>query len=134
MVAVPLIHGRLTTEDYSDTIAQDPRIDSLRAKMQCVEDKVFSTEYHDPEKRSIGNAIKIQLNDGTWLDEVMVEYPVGHKRRRKEGEPLLINKFKRHVQPHYSQEIQKKIFDISLSRESFEKMPVSDYLDIFFKG
>lgn len=81
----------------TDASASDPRIDALRAKIFCVEDKRFSVDYHDPAKRSIGNALLVELNDGTVLDEVEVEYPVGHKRRREEGTPLLINKFKRYV-------------------------------------
>lgn len=81
MVAYPLIHGELTTQSYTDESASDPRIDALRAKIQCVEDKQFSVDYHEPEKRSIGNALLVTLNDGTVLDEVVVEYPVGHKRR-----------------------------------------------------
>ena len=81
----------------TDASAADPRIDILRAKVHCVEDKCFSVDYHDPEKRSIGNALLVELNDGTVLDEVEVEYPVGHKRRRAEGTPLLINKFKKSV-------------------------------------
>lgn len=80
----------------TDVAAADPRIDALRAKIYCVEDGRFSAEYHAPDKRSIGNALLVELNDGTVLDEVEVEYPVGHKRRRAEGTPLLINKFKRY--------------------------------------
>jgi len=80
----------------TDVAAADPRIDALRAKIHCVEDRRFSAEYHAPDKRSIGNALLVELNDGTVLDEVEVEYPVGHKRRRAEGTPLLINKFKRY--------------------------------------
>ena len=79
----------------TDAAAADPRIDALRAKITCVQDDTFSTEYHDPERRSIGNAITLELNDGTVLDEILVEYPVGHKRRRAEGTPLLMAKFKK---------------------------------------
>jgi 2-methylcitrate dehydratase len=79
----------------TDAAASDPRIDVLRAKIHCVEEKRFSVDYHDPNKRSIGNALLVELNDGTILDEIEVEYPVGHKRRRSEGTPLLINKFER---------------------------------------
>lgn len=109
----------------TDKAAADPRIDALRAKIYCVEDKRFTVEYHDPAKRSIGNALLAELNDGTFLDEVEVEYPVGHKRRRAEGTPLLINKFKRcvyrsrvgdldlsttlrHVAHHFDEAHQKK--------------------------
>jgi 2-methylcitrate dehydratase len=90
------LNGYLFSTDAS---AADPRIDALRAKIYCVEEKRFSVEYHDPSKRSIGNALLVELNDGTILDEVEIEYPVGHKRRRAEGTPLLINKFKRCVIP-----------------------------------
>ena len=79
----------------TDAAASDPRIDALRAKITCVQDDTFSTEYHDPERRSIGNAITLELTDGTVLDEISVEYPVGHKRRRAEGTPLLMAKFKK---------------------------------------
>ena len=108
MVAYPLIHGELTSESYTNKSASDPRIDELRAKIYCVEEPRFSVEYHDPAKRSIGNALLVELNDGTKLEEVEVEYPVGHKRRRAEGTPLLINKFKRHISYHFDEAHQKK--------------------------
>ena len=94
MVAVPLIFGRLTAEDYEDDIASDSRIDALRDKIVCVEDKQFTKDYLDPSKRSIANALTVELADGTRLKEVVVEYPIGHMRRRKEGMPLLVSKFK----------------------------------------
>jgi len=80
----------------------------LRAKIYCVENQRFSTDYHEPSKRSIGNALLVELNDGTVLDEVEIEYPVGHKRRRAEGTPLLINKFKKHISHHFDSVHQKK--------------------------
>lgn len=92
MPPLELTLGQLAS---ADAAARDPRIDALRAKIFCVEDKRFSAEYHAPDKRSIGNALLVTLNDGTVLDEVEIEYPVGHKRRRAEGIPLLMNKFKR---------------------------------------
>jgi 2-methylcitrate dehydratase len=116
MVAYPLIFGELTSESYTDKSASDLRIDILRAKIHCVEDKRFSVDYHDPAKRSIGNALLVELNDGTKLDEVKVEYPVGHKRRRAEGTPLLLNKFKRHISLHFGQSQQKKLVDSSFIR------------------
>src|SRR5690606_6421254 len=94
MVAVPLIFGRLTAGDYEDRVAADPRIDALRAKMTCVEDRQFSKDYHDPDKRSIANGITIEFADGKKLREVVVEYPIGHRRRRKEGIPVLVEKFR----------------------------------------
>ena len=107
MVAYPLIHGKLTSESYTDESAMDPRIDALRAKITCVEDQRFSVEYHEPSKRSIGNALTVELNDGTVLDEVEIEYPVGHKRRRVEGTPLLLAKFERHIGHHFDAARQK---------------------------
>ncbi len=80
--------------DYEDSVAKDQHIDILRAKMECVEDPEFTKDYHDPEKRSIANALTVEFNDGSKFDEVVVEYPIGHKRRREEGIPLLVEKFK----------------------------------------
>ncbi|KDQ21590.1 hypothetical protein BOTBODRAFT_61255 [Botryobasidium botryosum FD-172 SS1] len=134
MVAFPLIHGRLTTEDYTDAAASDPRIDALRAKIHCVEEKGFSVDYHDPEKRSIGNALLVTLNDETVLDEVQVEYPVGHKRRRAEGTPLLIAKFKRHIAPHFDEAHQAKIIDAVSDLEKLSKIPVDKFTDLFVKA
>ncbi len=94
MVAVPLIYGRLTAGDYEDSVAADPRIDALRDKIVCVEDPQFTKDYHDPDKRSIANAMTVEFNDGSKFDEVVVEYPIGHKRRRAEGIPVLVEKFK----------------------------------------
>lgn len=108
MVAYPLIFGELTSESYTDEAAADPRIDALRAKITCVEEKQYSIDYHEPSKRSISNAITVELNDGTLLPEVEVEYPVGHKRRRAEGTPLLLAKFKRHISAHFDEAHQKK--------------------------
>ena len=130
MVAVPLIFGRLTTTDYSDAIASDPRIDVLRAKMECVEDIKFSEEYHHPDKRSIGNAILITLKDGTQLDEVQVEYPVGHKFRRDEGIPLLMEKFARHLRGRFEESKAKTIEQASV-KGNVENMDVDAYVDLY---
>lgn len=108
MVAYPLIFGELTSNSYTDASAADPRIDALRAKIFCVEEEAFSVNYHEPSMRSIGNALLVELNDGTVLDEVVVEYPVGHKRRRAEGIPLLMDKFKRHINAHFDEAQQQK--------------------------
>ncbi|KAG8880785.1 ATP-binding cassette transporter CGR1 [Tulasnella sp. 331] len=133
MVAFPLIHGRLTTEDYADKAAADPRIDELRAKIHCVEEKTFSVDYHDPEKRSIGNALLVELNDGTVLDEVVVEYPVGHKRRRQEGIPLLMAKFERHIGHHFDETHQKNILKTVSDAKSFSSLPVDKFTELFVK-
>ncbi|BGP52519.1 ATP-binding cassette transporter CGR1 [Rhodotorula sphaerocarpa] len=131
MVAVPLIFGRLTTEDYSDAVAADPRIDALRAKMQCVEDKTFTADYHDPDKRFISNGLTITLNDGTVLPEVHIDFPVGHKRRREEGTPLLEAKFERHVKPHFDGAHVEKILKTVSDQASLEQMSVKDFTDLF---
>ncbi|THH02925.1 hypothetical protein EW145_g6683, partial [Phellinidium pouzarii] len=134
MVAYPLIFGELTTESYADSAAADPRIDALRAKITCVEEPQFSADYHDPLKRSIGNALTVTLNDGTVLDEVSVEYPIGHKRRRAEGTPLLMRKFKNHVAPHFDEARQKEILDIVSDKEKLLALPVDKFTDLFVKA
>lgn len=97
MVAIPLLKGSLTAEDYEDAVAHDPRVDQLREKMEVVENKDFSTDYLDPSKRSIGNAIQVFFNDGTHTERIAVEYPIGHRRRRSEGIPVLKEKFERYL-------------------------------------
>lgn len=133
MVAYPLIFGELTSNSYTDESAADPRIDALRAKIHCVEDNTFSVNYHEPSKRSIGNALLVELNDGTVLDEVEVEYPVGHKRRREEGIPLLMEKFKRHISPHFNEARQQKILATVTEAQSLSKLPVDKFTDLFVK-
>ncbi|CAH7684848.1 MmgE/PrpD family-domain-containing protein [Phakopsora pachyrhizi] len=133
MVAIPLIFGRLTTEDYTDSVAADPRIDELRAKISCVEDRRFSEEYHSPDKRSIGNAIKVELKDGSELDEVEIEYPVGHKRRRQEGKPLLQAKFLRHVEPHFSKSRIEKILKVLNDQKQLENLSVNEFMELWVK-
>ncbi|BBU96833.1 MULTISPECIES: bifunctional 2-methylcitrate dehydratase/aconitate hydratase [Providencia] len=131
MVAIPLIFGRLTAADYEDNIAKDERIDALRAKMHCTEDAQFTRDYHDPEKRSISNGLTITLKDGQVLDEVVIEYPVGHKRRRKEGMPLLLNKFRINLARQFPEAQQIRILKASLDKPMLEKMPVNEYMDLF---
>ncbi len=131
MVALPLIHGRLTARDYEDDIASDPRIDSLREKITCVEDETFSADYHDPQKRSIANAITVEFNDGTKLDEVVVEYPVGHARRRVEGIPLLHAKFKTNLARIFKEDQQEVILAASLNRAELEKASIIGYMDLY---
>jgi len=130
MIAVPLIFGRLTAADYEDNIASDARIDVLRDKMICVEDKQFTKDYHDPEKRSIANALTVELNDGTILDEVVVEYPIGHKRRREEGIPELVKKFKINLARKFPEKQQKAILDASLDYSELINIPVNEFVDL----
>jgi len=131
MIAVPLIHGRLAAADYEDSIAQDARIDVLRAKMECVEDAQFTKDYHDPEKRSIANALTVEFNDGSTFDEVVVEYPIGHKRRREDGIPLLVEKFKTNLARRFPVKQQLAILDVSLDQARLEAMPVNEYVDLY---
>ena len=131
MVAVPMILGRLTAADYEDGIASDQRIDALRAKMECIEDKQFTLDYHDPDKRSIANGITVEFADGTKLKEVVVEYPIGHKRRRKDGIPLLVDKFKINLARRFPAKQQKAILDASLDQRKLEAMPVNEYVDLY---
>jgi 2-methylcitrate dehydratase len=131
MVAVPLIFGRLTAADYEDSVAADPRIDALRDKITCIEDPQFTKDYHDPEKRSIANGLTVELNDGTRLPEVLVEYPIGHRRRRKEGMPVLVDKFKTNLARRFPVKQQKTILDASLDKGTLESMAVNEYVDLY---
>ena len=131
MVAVPLIFGRLTARDYEEDIAADPRIDALREKIICVEDPAFTVDYHDPTKRSIANAITIELNDGTIFGEEVVEYPIGHARRRTDGIPLLIAKYKTNLARIFTSAQQAAIEEATLDRASLEKMSVPDFVELY---
>jgi 2-methylcitrate dehydratase len=134
MIAVPLIFGRLTANDYEDAVAADPlwglRIDAVRERITCVEEPAFTADYHDPEKRSIANALRVELNDGTVLEET-VEYPIGHRRRREEGLPLLAEKFKTNLGRRFDDERQRRILEASLDRERLEAMAVNEYMDLY---
>jgi len=131
MVAVPLIHGRLTAADYEDNIATDPRIDILRDKIECVEDPQFTRDYHDPEKRSIANALTVELADGTVLEEVMVEYPIGHRRRREEGIPELIKKYKINLARMFPEKQQQVVLDHTLDYETITDLDVNRFVDLY---
>jgi 2-methylcitrate dehydratase len=131
MVAVPLLFGRLTAADYEDGVAKDPRIDKLRAKITCFEDKRFTRDYHDPKKRSIANALTVTFKDGTKLKEVVCEYPIGHKRRRKEGMPVLVEKFKTNLARRFPAGRQKAILDLCMDPARLEATPVNEFVDLF---
>ena len=131
MVAVPLIFGRLTAADYEDDVASDPRIDALRARIECIEDPRFTRDYHAPEKRSIPNALTVHLKDGRTLEEVVVEYPIGHRRRRKDGLPLLEAKFRKNLARRFPEKQQRAILDASLGIARLERIPVHEYVDLY---
>ena len=131
MVAVPLIFGNLTAADYEDRVAADPRIDTLRAKIHCVEDAAYTADYHDPDKRSIANALTVCFKDGSSLPEVAVEYPVGHKRRREQGIPLLEAKFRTNLARRFPKKQQDAILAVSLDQAKLQAMAVNEFMDLF---
>jgi 2-methylcitrate dehydratase len=131
MVALPLIHGRLTAADYENEAAADPRIDALRDKIVCIEDPAFTADYHDPTKRSITNGVAVGFRDGSVFDEVLVEYPLGHARRRAEGIPLLEAKFRTNLARMFPPRQQDLILAASLDQRKLEAMPVNEYLDLY---
>jgi 2-methylcitrate dehydratase len=132
MVAVALIFGRLTAADYEDEVARDVRIDPLREKMECIEDIQFTRDYHDPEKRSIPNGLSVVFVDSQNLEEVVIEYPIGHRSRRKEGIPLLEAKFEKNLKLRFTAKRAKQILDLSLDQPSLEETSVNDYVDLYF--
>lgn len=134
MVAVPLIFGRLTAKDYEDEIAADPRIDALREKMVCVEDPQFTKDYFDPEKRSIANALTIEFNDGSKSEEIVVEYPVGHKRRREEGLPLLVAKYRTNLRRIFDESQAQKIEEVTLDYDRLLSVPADEFVTLFVKN
>jgi 2-methylcitrate dehydratase len=131
MVAVGLLYGKLTAECYENTFACDERIDFLRTKMQVCEDTQFTQNYLDPSKRSIGNAVQIFFNDGTHTDKIQIEYPIGHKRRREEGIPLLINKCEENFRTQLSEVRVKHLIDIFLNQDTLENMAVNEWVNLF---
>ncbi|MDA8083365.1 MAG: bifunctional 2-methylcitrate dehydratase/aconitate hydratase [Nitrospiraceae bacterium] len=131
MVAIGLISGRLTSADYEDAVASDPRIDALRDKMSCIENPQYTKDYHDPSKRSIANAIRIFFRDGTKTPQVEVEYPIGHRRRRKEGMPLLVEKFRTNLARRFPARQQGAILKVCLDPKRLDAMPVHEFVDMF---
>ncbi|MDL2357428.1 MAG: bifunctional 2-methylcitrate dehydratase/aconitate hydratase [Pseudomonadota bacterium] len=130
MVAVALIYGRLTAADYEDDVAADPRIDALRAKIACVEEPRFTAAYHDPARRAIANGLLVRFTDASSLDDV-VEYPLGHARRRAEALPLLVAKFRTNLARRFPARQQDAIAAVSLERGVLEAMPVNQYVDLY---
>ena len=131
MVAVPLIFGRLTAADYEDEVAADPRIDALRGKMQCIENATYSADYLDPDKRSIANAVQVFFTDGTASSSIAVEYPVGHRRRRAEGYPLLLEKFERNLARRFPDDRCAGLMRLLQDHHAFSHAPVKDVMDMF---
>ncbi len=128
MVAIPLLFGRLTAADYEDQIAHDPRVDALRAKMQVQENAVFTREYYAPDKRYIGNAVQVFFKDGTASPRVQVDYPIGHRKRRIEGMPVLQRKFEASVAAHFGPKQTEAVKRMFADRFALAAMPVSDFV------
>ncbi len=131
IVAVSLIFGRLTAAHYEDTVAADARIDELRDKIICVEDRQFTRDYYSPDKRSIANGVAVEFKDGTKLEEVVVEYPIGHRFRRSEGLPLLEEKFNTALSTRFSAQQCDAIIELCLDQTRLEATPVHEFVDMF---
>ena len=131
MTAIGLIKGDLTAGDYEDEVARDPRVDALRARMTCVENKRYSRDYLDPKKRSIANQLQVFFKDGTATRKVAVEYPVGHRRRRQEGIPLLEAKFRRNLARRFPEERRNAILELCRDSKQLEAAPVDKFVDLF---
>jgi 2-methylcitrate dehydratase len=131
MTAIGLIFGALTADHYEDQIARDPRVDLLRAKMTCVEDPRYSKEYLDADKRSIANAVQVFFKDGSSTEKVAVEYPIGHRRRRTEGMPLLVQKFEANLASRYAPEQCAEILKLCNDRSRLDATPVDKFTDMF---
>jgi 2-methylcitrate dehydratase len=128
MVAIPLLFGRLEASDYEDAVASDPRVDALRAKMQVKENVGFTKDYYDPQKRYIGNAVQVFFKDGSASERVAVDFPIGHRKRRAEGMPVLVKKFESSVAAHFQPKQTEAIKAIFVDRKALMAMPVSDFV------
>ena len=132
MTAIGLMFGELTAYHYEDNIAVDPRIDMLRHKMKVCEHTPFTKDYYDPEKRSIGNAIQIYFNDGTSTEEISIEYPIGHQRRRQEGIPVLMNKFRDSIREHFEANKAQSIIEKCEDREALLSLSADTFVSLFY--
>jgi 2-methylcitrate dehydratase len=131
MVAVPLIFGRLTADDYNDDIAADPRIDALRDKMVVKENPQFTKDYFDPSKRYIGNSVQVFFKDGSSTEKVSIDYPIGHRKRRDEGIPVLMAKFQAAIRAHLPAAAADRLMALSAKPADLEAMPISDFLNLY---
>jgi 2-methylcitrate dehydratase len=131
MVAVALLRGALTAEDYEDAAAADPRIDWLRGRMVVAEDPRFTADYLDPLKRSIGNSVQVMFRDGKATEKVTVEYPIGHRRRRAEGIPLLLAKFETNLRSRLPGAAVDRILAACADQARVEQMPVDEFVALF---
>jgi 2-methylcitrate dehydratase len=135
MVATMLVFNRLTAMDYADggEAATSPLVEDLRKRIKCVEDPQFTEDYHNPSKRTIPNALTVTLNDGTVLEEVCVEAPLGHRLRREEAKPDILAKYKRHLQAHFDQSRIDELLQVGWDRQALENYDVDKYVDLYVK-
>jgi len=135
MVATMLAFNRLTANDYSDgsEAATSPLVEDLRKRIRCVEDQQFTKDYHDPTKRTIPNALTVTLNDGTVLEEVSVEAPLGHRLRREEAKPEILAKYKRHLEAHFDPARIDELLKLGWDRQQLENFDVDQYVDLYVK-
>lgn len=133
MVATMLSFNRLTANDYADgsEAATSPLVEDLRKRIKCVEDPQYTIDYHEPTKRTIPNALTVTLNDGTVLDEVAVEAPLGHRLRREEAKPEILDKYKRHLQAHFDQGRIAELLKVGLDQSALEATDVDKYVDLY---
>jgi 2-methylcitrate dehydratase len=131
MIAVPLIFGRLTASDYNDDVAADPRIDALRDRMQVRENPQFTQDYFDPDKRYIGNSVQVFFKDGTSTGKVSIDYPIGHRKRRAEGIPVLMAKCEAALRAHLPAEQADRIMALTQTPEALESLPVQDFMNLY---
>ncbi|KAF2454577.1 hypothetical protein BDY21DRAFT_352188 [Lineolata rhizophorae] len=136
MISTMLVFNRLEATDYGDDseAATSELVESLRKRIKCVEDPQFTKDYHDPNKRTIANALTVTLNDGTVLDEVVVEAPLGHKWRRDEAKPEILNKFKKHAGPHLPASAVDELLALAQDKQKLESMDVDKYVDLYVKN
>jgi len=134
MVAVPLIFGRLTADDYTDAVAADRRIDALRAKMTVKENPAFTKDYFDPAKRYIGNSVQVFFADGTKTEKVSIDFPIGHRKRRAEGIPVLLAKFADALAGHLPARQTERILAAAGDTASLDTTPIHRFMDLFAAG
>jgi 2-methylcitrate dehydratase len=128
---VPLIFGRLTAADYGDGIASDPRIDGLRDKMVVSENPRFTQDYFDPDKRYIGNSVQVFFKDGTSTDLVSIDYPIGHRRRRAEGIPVLMAKCEAALRAHLPAAQVDRIMALAADPAKLDALPVDQFMNLY---
>jgi len=134
MVAIPLIFGRLTAEDYEDKIAGDPRVDALRSTMVVRENTTFTEDYYAPEKRYIGNAVQIFFKDGSATERVAIDFPIGHRKRRSEGMPILVKKFEAAVAGHFPAKQAALIQSTFTDAQKLDAMPMQEFMAVLVKN